>query len=231
MQTSLTISELCEYLIKQLNVFFPDESVFDKEKLGTAVEIALLRCEMCFRHILIPGYRGENGAMFSHLHMDQYGTFLYFVSNTLYKSYDMDAKIICDKLLNLNRMLNGFFLSYKCPMPEVFVLAHPVGSVIGNALYSNGLYISQNVTINTHTDSYGNLDLKIGKGCFLGAGAKVIGNQEIGDRVSIGVDTVIYNQRISNDSVCYLNNAGNIVVRPRKAKECMAAQIFDLDLN
>lgn len=118
------------------------------------------------------GAQRRDGAFFSHLHMDQYATFLYFVSNTLYKSYDKDAKIVCDKLLNLNRLLNGFFLSYKCPMPEVFVLAHPVGSVTGNALYSNGLYISQNVTINTHTDSNGNLDLKIGKGCFLGGGSE-----------------------------------------------------------
>lgn len=98
-------------------------------------------------------------------------------------------------------------------MPNIFILAHPVGSVIGNAKYSDGLYISQNVTINTHTDEGGKLDLTIGKGCFMGVGAKIIGNKPIGDRVSIGVDTLIYNRKIEDDSVCVRNEKGESIVR------------------
>lgn len=127
--------------------------------------------------------------------------------------------------MNLNRILHNFFLSYKCPLPDVFILSHPVGSVIGNANYSDGLCISQNVTINTHTD------LKIGKGCFLGAGAKIIGNQPVGDRVSIGVDTLIYNKAIRDDSVCLKDDSGKVLIRKRIKEKCKASECFDLDFN
>lgn len=120
-------------------------------------------------------------------------------------------------------------MSYKCPMPNIFILAHPVGSVIGNAKYSDGLYISQNVTINTHINENGELDLRIGKGCFMGAGAKIIGNKPIGDRVSIGVNTLIYDKIIEDDSVCTRNEKGEIVVRRRKREKCMASRVFDID--
>lgn len=122
------------------------------------------------------------------------------------------------------------FLSYKCPMPGIFVLAHPVGSIIGNAIYSDGLYISQNVTINTHVNKDGQPDLRIGKGCFLGAGAKIIGNAPIGNRVSIGVDALVYNKEIPDDSICVKDENGNVIIRQRRKKSCKAQEIFDLPL-
>lgn len=231
MNTTLSQKELSKYVIMQLETFFPDGHRFSNDLFCKGVETALFRCEECFKHILIPGYCDNNGSVFSHLHMDQYASFLYFLSNTLYMEYGIEAKNICDKIINLNRLLNGLFLSYKCPMPKIFILAHPVGSVIGNANYSDGLYISQNVTINTHTDDKGNIDLNIGKGFFCGAGAKIIGNKNIGDRVSVGVNTLIYNKKVVNDSVCCMNDEGNLIIRKRKSSKCMAARVFDLDFD
>lgn len=227
MKMSLSANELSNYVRRQIEYFMPDEYRYSEKKFFKATEIALDRCETCFKHILLPGYHNKQEVNFSHFHMDQYATFLYFLGNTLWNEYQ--EKDICDRLLNLNRILNGFFLSYKCPMPNIFILAHPVGSVIGNAQYSDGLYISQNVTINTHTDEEGKLDLKIGKGCFMGAGAKIIGNEAIGDRVSIGVDTLIYNRKIADDSVCMKSESGEVIVRQRKKEKCMASRVFDID--
>ena len=34
---------------------------------------------------------------------------------------------------------------------------------------------------------------------YLAAGAKIIGNEEIGDRVTIGVDATVFKRRIEND--------------------------------
>lgn len=228
MKLSLPKEKLCEYVRCQLDYFIPDGYTVSQEYFMKLIDKVLIRCENCFKHILLPGYRLDNGeAMFSHLHMDQYATFLYFLGNTVWN--ETGDKHLCDKILNLNRILNGFFLSYKCLMPDVFILAHPVGSIIGNAVYSDGLYISQNVTINTKVDASGREMLKIGKGCVLGAGAKIIGCEPIGDRVSIGVDSLIYNKRIEDDSVCLKDETGNLVIRQRNNTFCKASLYFDID--
>lgn len=223
MYTSLNKRELCDYVIKQLETYMPDRYVVDKTILEESINIALLKCENCFKHILLPGYRDGDEAVFSHLHMDQYASFIYFLGNTIWEKYH--EKTLCDKLLNLNRIVNGFFLSYKCEMPDIFILAHPVGSVIGNAKYSNGLYISQNVTINTHVDGNGDIDLEIGEYCFLGAGAKIIGGKKIGNRVSIGVDAMVYNKEIEDD-VVVKNMNGKMTFQKREKQLSFAETVF-----
>lgn len=227
MKLSLDKKQLMNYVRRQLDFYMPDDYQVSDEIMKNSLEAALERCENCFRHILLPGYREGKEAVFSHLHADQYATFLYFLGNTIWNTYQ--EKQLCDKLLNLNRILNGFFLSYKCPMPNVFILGHPIGSIIGNALYSDGLVVSQNVTVNTHTNEKGEIDLKIGRECFLGAGATIIGNGTIGDRVSIGVNALIYNHAIEDDSVC-MNDKNELIIRQRKNPICKAARWFDWDI-
>lgn len=229
MKLSLNLSQLCDYVTKQMEFYLPDGYEIQEEMFVNSVVTALQRCEKCFSHIKIPGYKNGKEVTFSHLHMDQYATFLFFLGNSMWKKYN--EKHICDKILNLNRILNGFFISYKCSMPEIFMFNHPIGSVIGNANYSNGLCISQNVTINTHTDVNGNFDLTIGKGCFLASGAKIIGNSPIGDRVSIGVDALVYNTGIGNDCICINDSKDGIVIKPRRREKCVAENIFDINFG
>lgn len=229
MKLSMEKGQLIDYTKSQLDLYFPDGYEIPEKLFEISVEIALDRCKKCFQHILLPGYCENGETIFYHLHQDQHATFLYFLENTIWREYG--EKQLCDKLMNLNRLLHGFLLSYKCSLPNVFILGHPVGSIIGNALYSDGLYIGQNVTINTHIDSEGRLDLKIGKGCVLGAGAKIIGNQPIGDRVSIGVDVLIYNQAVENDKVCLRDKDGKVIIRERKRNKCKASEYFDLDFD
>ena len=117
-------------------------------------------------------------------------------------------------------------------MPDIFCLGHPVGSVIGNALYSNGLVILQNVTINTQKNGQGEYLLKIGKGVFFGAGAQIIGAGYIGDRCSIGAGALVYNPQIGNDKVCLRDKSGSTVIRQRINKKCRAeSKFFDLDFS
>lgn len=226
MISQLNSDELLYYLTKQINTFFPDGQRNDNRILKKSINNALERCEYCFKHIKNEQYYFEGNVLFSHLHADQYATFLYFTSNCLWINYS--DKNTCDKLLNLQRVLHGFFLSYKCQMPDIFYLNHPIGSIIGNAIYSDGLCISQNVTINTHKDKNGCLDLKVGKGVFFAPGAKVIGNGEIGNRVSIGMDVIVYDKKIDDDKVV-INENGNLVVRDRLKKNCLAESLINMN--
>lgn len=229
MITTLSSSDLKYYVASQLESFFPDQYKFSGNDIEVAMKLALERTEFCFKHITLPHFSDKEGTHFSHLHSDQYSQFLFFLSNSLWKT--SENKPICDKLIFLNKMLNGMFYSYKALLPDIFLFGHPVGTIIGNAEYSDFLVIFQNVTINTDYDELGNAAPKLGKGLFLGAGAKIIGNQPIGDRVSIGVDTLIHNTPIDSDSVAIRNKFGEIVINKRKKSTCMAQQYFNVEIK
>lgn len=227
MKMTMSKEELSAFVQRQLDFYIPDGYVTEHKYWLEAMGTALKRCDNCFKHILTPLYRDLNKeSLFSHLHRDQYATFLYFLANTIWVHYH--EKQICDKLLNLQSILHSFFLSYKCEMPDLFWLGHPIGSIIGNAKYSDGLCITQNVTVNTHVDAQGNVDLVLGKGVVLQPGATIIGNKQIGDRVTIGPNVLIYNEKIESDYTC-INQKGEILIRPRKHEKCVAEQIFDID--
>ena len=217
--------ELKQYLSSQLNTFFPDKYRFEGQDINYAFDLALERLENCFKEITFPAYSDESGqTYFSHLHADQYAQFLYYFSNTLWSV--SENKPICDKIMYLNRTLNNFFFSYKGRLPEHFFLGHPVGTIIGNAVYSDYLVIFQNVTINTSCDENGNPAPILGRGLFLGAGAKIIGNKRIGDRVSISVDTVVYNQKIGDDKVVITSSEGKTIIKDREKELCFAQNYF-----
>lgn len=230
MQLSLSSNELKDYMKKQLLTFFPDGYAMEGKDVDIAFALGLERLENCFKYITFPAYSSEDGqTFFSHLHADQYAQFLYYFSNSLWET--SQNKPICDKLMYLNRALNNFFFSYKGKLPDIFFLGHPVGTILGNAVYNDFLVVFQNVTVNTSEDVNGQPAPIIGKGVFLGAGAKIIGNKPIGNRVSISVDAVVYNQEIPDDRVVLKNSMGEVIVQDRRKSQCMAQNYFRVPIE
>lgn len=223
MVLTLEKKELRNYLEKQLEIFFPDgltEKYYKGTDIDKALEAALERLEYCFKHIKRVAYSDEKGqTFFSHLHADQYAQFLYYFMNSLWK--ESENKIICDKVLQLNKCLNNFFVSYKCSMPDIFFLGHPIGTILGNAVYSDYLVVFQNVTINTGDKE---MTPKLGKGLALMSGAQIIGDEPIGDWVTVGVDAVVYKQVIPKNKTVIRNIEGKIEIRD--SKRCIASEIF-----
>lgn len=169
MYLSLEKEELQNYLVRQVDYRFPDrKSNFDfhDRMIAKAFDEGLERTENCFNHISIRGYEKNGESYFNHLHMDQYSQFLYYFSNTLWKLTAVQD--LCSKLVLLNRDLSSCWFSYKAELPDIFVLGHPVGTVIGhiNVEFSDYLVILQNVTINSLPDA----TLKLGKGLYMGRG-------------------------------------------------------------
>lgn len=229
MELSLTSEELLDYTYAQLRHFYPDNKELPKTKRAQDSFAACLdRVNECFKHITMRGYSTSSGeGLFSHLHSDQYSQYLYFLSNQFF--HDGIDEDVCRKLLNLNRALNGIFVSYKLDLPPHFLFGHPLGTIVGNASYGDGLVLYQGVTINSGADGTGKFIPEIGKGCFFGAGAKVMGTEPIGDRVSVGVDAVVYNKAIPSDSLV-LNRMGVTEIIERTTKNCFAQQFFDIEL-
>ena len=68
----------------------------------------------------------------------------------------------------------------------------------GKCGYEDYLIVLQNVTVNTGGDEPPHL----GKRLILFAGAKIIGNQPVGDNVTIGVDAVVHKKTDSLQCAC-----------------------------
>ena len=230
MKMSLTTDGLQDYVKQQCRNFFPDDGkCLDSSKNALALDEALARTEECFRHITLRNYTDEDGAVFSHLHSDQYSMFLYLYANSLWKTAENED--FARKLTILNRAISGTFVSYKCPLPPHFLFGHAVGTVIGNATYGDCCVFFQNVTVKTGDDQAGGGSLlpKIGDGLFMAAGSAIIGKDPIGKGCSIGANVCLYNTPLPDNSVVTLQD-GKPTVRVRKSKACFAQSYFDIEI-
>lgn len=231
MLISLKTDELHCFLNSQLTFHFPDINnpiKFNDKAIKSSFSESLERLEYCFSHIAVRGYHREEQVYFNHLHLDQYSQFLYFFSNSLWKNTQQDD--LCSRIVLLNRCLSGCWFSYKGNFPNIFILVHPVGSVIGhlNVKFSDYLVVLQNVTINGVSDC----SLNLGKGLFLAAGAQIIGGGSIGDRVSIGANTTVRLPNIDNDKIVYRDDStGVITIKSNQKNTPMAQSYFYDDLS
>lgn len=229
---SLQTEELYEYLKRQLDAFFYDKYKFQGEDIRIAINLALERLEFCFSHITLPNYNTEYGdVLFNHLHGDQYAQFLYYFSNSLWKL--SQNKPICDKIIQLNKLLNGVFITYNAGLPDIFAWVHPIGTVLGNAEYSDYFVCNQECCVGTRLNrGKDGKTPKLGKGLFLGAGSKIIDYQEaIGDRVMIGAGTTLFKGPISDDSLVFRdrNGALRIMAHSKENYILRMKDIFKID--
>ena len=133
---------------------------------------------------------------------------------------------MCSRLVILNRALSGCWFSFKANLPDIFLLIHPVGTVIGHkgVTFSDYLVVLQNVTIES-VEGYGD-ELYIGKCCFLGANTRVLRGGHIGDRVSLGANVTVRKPQIDNDCTLYMDNTTGRVEKRLLGGSCAAQRYF-----
>ena len=192
MRTTLPPDELTTYLRSQVESAFPDGA---RLRLGKVVRRALERVEHSFSRIVLRGYSDGGEATFSHLQGDQYAAFLYFAANTAWR--DLEDQSLASKLFLLNKALNGIVVMYDTVLPEVFVLMHTVGTVLGKANYGNYFVAAQNVTVGMDRDGVPTF----GERVILYGGSVVIGNSTIGDRVTIATNTTVRGENIPSGHI------------------------------
>ena len=159
----------------------------------------LARLEYCFSNIHRKYYTDARGIpLFNHLNTDQYCTFIYLMANSVWKKNPNSS--LPAKLYALNKLLHGIDLFYSVQLPDIFLFSHPVGSVVGNAQYSNYLVIYQNVTIGSNLSGQYPV---IGEGVALYCNAKLIGNCKVGNNVSFAAGTLVIDSDIKDDSIVY----------------------------
>ena len=181
---SLPKTDLSKYLERQLVTFFPDTN--ESEAVSCVLSDTLDRLEHCFRHTRIKGYWDYEGPKFDHLHSDQYAIFLYYLSNTAFKA---GFESLAAKAYGLNKALHGLDAFYEIELPSIFVLIHPVGTVLGRASYRDYFCAYQNVSVGA--DPFVPGSPSFGEGVVIYGGGRVVGNVRVGNNSIISLGTSI----------------------------------------
>jgi serine O-acetyltransferase len=192
--SSLSANQLAHFVETMLINYLPDGQERRHDLMSIVAE-ALQRVEHCFSRIHRKYYNVNQVIEFNHLNSDHLAVFLYFLANSVWKS--TGDTIVPSKLFYLNKILNGLDLYYAVTMPDIFMLVHPVGSVIGNANYKDYLVIYQNCTVGADAGIYP----RFGEGVILYSGSSVLGDSTIGDNVTFGANAMVVNTDIPQDTV------------------------------
>ncbi len=224
MLLSLDKIELMDYTSNQLNHFFPDRNNVNLNKVSHLMDLALDRLDYCFKHVAFQRYNKDGITLFNHLYSDHYLMYTWFLANTLWK--EEDDILIASKLYYLNKALHGLDCMYDTQLPEIFLLFHSAGTMLGKASYADYFVALQGCTVGSHKNNYP----VIGKGVSLAANSSVIGNCIIGARCTISTRTTIFQKDIADDSTAFIDfETGQLKIK--QTKECFAQQFFNVDLK
>jgi len=205
---SLEISALTATVARQLNFHFPDGDDVRPADLSSAVDGALARVEHCFAQVANRYFFDGTQACFDHLHGDQYAMWLYFLARDLHLAGGPTH--ICNKLFLLNKALHGCDIFYEVELPPVFLLVHPLGTVLGRARYGDRLVVYQRCGVGSNHGAYP----EIGAGVTFHPGSAVLGCSKVGDGCTIAAESLVLDREIPSRSL-YIGSPRDCRVIPR----------------
>jgi serine O-acetyltransferase len=197
--TSLALDGLCNLIINQTDAAFPDGRPLAFDVLKKSAAFALQRLEHCFSAIDNKYFFDGKQVIFDHLHGDQYAAWLYLVSNQLYQ--DGAPTSWSKKLFLLNKMMHGCDIFYEVELPSIFLLVHPIGTVLGRGIYQDYFIAYQRCGIGSNHDVYP----RLGQHVTLRPGSAVLGNCLIGDNVAIATESLVLDYSVPTNSIYFGN--------------------------
>lgn len=163
---------------------------------NNVINLALSRSEECYSKSKSKYFRNGNEIEFHIENSIQYSIFLYYLSNSLYKSGNMDS---ASYVYYLNKIMNSVELFYAVELPDHFGMEHPLGSVMGRAKYGDYFFFYQGCTVGGNGGFYPIL----GNNVTMYSNSKVLGNSSIGNNVIIGANVYIKDTDISDNSIVF----------------------------
>lgn len=203
---------MCQLAVNQVNNLFADGQPVPAEGLRDSAHIALQRLEYCFCKVDNKYFFDGRQVLFDHLHGDQYAMWLYFLSNQL--SRDNAPDHWCKKLFLLNKCLHGCDIYFGVELPAIFLLVHPLGTVLGRAEYSDYFIAYQRCSIGSNHDIYPQL----GRHATLRPGGAVLGRCLIGDNVTVAAESLVLDRDLP-DNTTYIGNPRDFCMRSRTNTE------------
>ncbi|MHA8057404.1 LbetaH domain-containing protein [Aquirufa nivalisilvae] len=224
MHLSLEKDDLVHYTQAQLNHFYPDKKLVSFENLESSVDRVLDRLNFCFKHVAFNRYFDGEQTLFKHLYADHYVMYLWYLSNSIWKENENPE--LAAKLYYLNKSLHGFDCMYDTQLPDIFLIFHGVGTMLGKAAYQDFFVTLQGCTVGSHKGKYP----KFGKGVALAANSSAIGNCELGNRSTISTRTTVFEKDVPEDFTAFTDfNLG--LQHIKESKVCYAQQFFNVDLK
>jgi serine O-acetyltransferase len=96
----------------------------------------------------------------------------------------------------LNKLINGCVIGLKTEFGAGLIIVHPVGVIINSAVTAgSNIVIQSGVVIGENRGRSPTL----GNNIFIGSGAKIFGDLEIGDNVAIGANAVVVKSVAENE--------------------------------
>lgn len=209
LESSFNVEELLLLLKKHLTIFF-NLSKEEEEVLKKNHVFILDNLKIAITGVDNKYFFKNGNAYFSPLHSGQYLIYLYLFSHFCYKH--LNNIELSEKLYYLNKILHSCDIYPAVELPKVFFLEHPLGTVLGRALYGNNFFAMQGCTVG------GNKKLEypiIGNNVKMYSNSKIIGNSKIGDNVQIGANAYIKDTNIP-DNVTVFGQFPNLILKDIK---------------
>ena len=203
---SLRPRELAALAAAQANNLFPDARPVAADTLMPAVDRSLERLEHCFSKVNNKYFFDGAQAVFTHLHGDQYCIWLYILSNQLFRD-GADVEI-CSKLFLLNKALHGCDMFYEVELPSIFLVVHPLGTVLGRANYSDYFVAYQRCGVGSNHDLYPSF----GEHVTLRPGSSVLGRSTIGNYCQIATESLVLDRDLPDHSL-YIGGPKTAIVK------------------
>ena len=106
---------------------------------------------------------------------------------------------MADNLFSLNKMLNAIDLFYEVELTGAFFTDHPMGCVLGRAIYNDCFAFSNGCVIGGNHDVYP----VIGKNVEMHAMSMIVGNSHIGNNVEISAFAFVRDTDIPDNSIVF----------------------------
>lgn len=176
------------------------EKGMDSADLLPFVSIAMDDLESSSSRIRDPYYSAnalKTGSGLSH--SDILANLILRTASHLYQSGHVAES---DSLAKANKLLHGIDFFPRNPIPEVFMLVHPVGTVIGRIALPSFSVIYQGVSVGARLPDEENYDYPIFNGpVVLFSHSSIYGNCIVGQNVVFGAGSMVLECDIPDDSV------------------------------
>lgn len=222
MDISIGKEQFILLITKQVENLFGINNL-EKSLLIKVLDEAFVKASVCFEGINNKYYFENGQTYFNPFHSGQYAIFLYYLSNIIWKNENSN---LADKIYYLNKTLNSLDLFYEIELPEVFFVEHPVGSVMGRAIYGNYFVFQQNCTVGGNHGIYPSL----GEYVWMFANASILGNSIIGNNVFVSAGALIKDENIPDNSIVF-GTSPNLIVKNKDENYFLDKSLFNKHLN
>ncbi len=180
------------------------------EDVVAAAEARMLAC--------IAGSRAKRFDAFRPEHTGQYAIFLHLVAN---EAGRRGLAALADAVYALNKALHAVDWFHEIALPVRFHCEHPVGSVLGRAVYGEEFFFMQGCSVGGSGGAYPT----IGRRVSLCAHATLLGRAQVGDGAVLAAGALVVDQDVPAQVIVF-GRSPDLVFKPVGAKTRAAFDFF-----